>query len=372
MRVLIVDTCYPAFLDSLYSEGQGLESESYASQWRRLMDECFGTADFYSSNLRRLGHDGTEIVSNCRPLQCRWAKEHGIAAKEGKWRLTTRRGCIPWLERCYKDWRHEVLVAQVADYRPDVVHIQDMNATDRCLLSEIKPHVRIITGQIASLIAPGVDFSGYDLILSSFPHYVERFRREGLKSEYFRLGFEPRILTRLSDPAPRRGAVFVGGVTTPQHEERVRFLEELALTCPFDVWGYGAESLRPGSPLRLRNRGQCWGLHMYRVLREASIGLNHHIDAAGRYANNMRLFEATGAGTLLLTDEKENLQALFELGREVVVYRSVSECAERIRYYLDHDDERETIARAGQRRTLRDHTWHVRMQEFVHILGKYL
>jgi spore maturation protein CgeB len=71
----------------------------------------------------------------------------------------------------------------------------------------------------------------------------------------------------------------------------------------------------------------------------------------------MRLFEATGVGTCLLTDRKSNLASLFEPDREVAVYGSPDECVERARWLLDHPRECREIALAGQRRTLRDHTF---------------
>ena len=63
---------------------------------------------------------------------------------------------------------------------------------------------------------------------------------------------------------------------------------------------------------------------------------------------------------------------MFERGKEVVAYRSPEECAELVQYYLEHEDEREAIARAGQQRTLREHTYHHRMRELVEIVGRYL
>jgi spore maturation protein CgeB len=86
----------------------------------------------------------------------------------------------------------------------------------------------------------------------------------------------------------------------------------------------------------------------------------------------LRLYEATGMGALLLTDWKDDLGDIFETDREVVTYRSPEECAEKARYYLDHPDERAAIAEAGQRRTLRDHTWLKRMEEFVGIVERHL
>jgi spore maturation protein CgeB len=118
--------------------------------------------------------------------------------------------------------------------------------------------------------------------------------------------------------------------------------------------------------------GNAWGIEMYQVLHRSKITLNNHISIADNYANNMRLFEATGVGTMLITDWKENLGEMFDVGREVVAYRSPEECAELIQYYLKHDAERAAIARAGQERTLRDHSYFHRMQELVDIVRKYL
>jgi spore maturation protein CgeB len=109
---------------------------------------------------------------------------------------------------------------------------------------------------------------------------------------------------------------------------------------------------------------------MFQILSESKITLNHHGDVAP-YANNMRLFEATGMGTLLITDWKLNLTEMFEPGREVVTYHTFEECAERIVYYLEHEKERDEIAKAGQQRTLREHTYYHRVQELVDLVRKY-
>jgi len=71
----------------------------------------------------------------------------------------------------------------------------------------------------------------------------------------------------------------------------------------------------------------------------------------------MRMFEATGVGACLLTDRKENLANLFAPESEVVSYGSAAECVEKVRYLLEHESERAAVAAAGQRRTLRDHTF---------------
>ena len=362
MKFLIVDTYYPGFLNSVFDRNPSWCRQPYQHQWRALMDQSFGTADYYSANLQQLGHEATEVVANCRQLQLQWAREHGVSPR---FRLQQRRyrGIpIPWLG---KDWLYSILRAQVEHYRPDVIHFQDPGGTDPAFVREIRPSVRLTTAQIASPVPTGADFRFYDLMLSSLPHFVRQFQQQGLRSAYFNLGFEPRVQALLK-PTESRSVVFVGGLSQG-HAERIKFLEAVAERARVDWWGYGAEHLAEDSPLQATYHGPAWALQMFEKLFNSRIALNHHIDVAKNYANNMRLYEVTGVGSLLLTDAKENLPQLFEPGKEVVTYGSAAECVELIEYFLEHEEERRTIARAGQERTLREHTYYHRMQEFAEL-----
>src|SRR5258708_25018123 len=124
--------------------------------------------------------------------------------------------------------------------------------------------------------------------------------------------------------------------------------------------------------MRARYHGEAWGLDAYRILARSRVALNRHGDVAEGFANNMRLYEATGVGTCLLTDSRKDLDRFFDVGKEVVTYDSADDCVEKIKYLLDHEDERAAIAAAGQVRTLKEHTYRQRMQELAEILGEVL
>jgi spore maturation protein CgeB len=104
---------------------------------------------------------------------------------------------------------------------------------------------------------------------------------------------------------------------------------------------------------------------MYQVLRRSRITLNSHIDLAGREAGNMRLFEATGVGAFLLTDFKDNLDTLFAPDCEVGVWRSTGDCLDAIGRALGDGKGRAEIARAGQARTMAQHTYRHRTAEIL-------
>jgi spore maturation protein CgeB len=358
VRLLILDTCYPAFLRAHYSRHPGLIRESYGDQWQALMRTFFGTADSYSYALRNLGHEAHEVIANAAPLQRAWLREHG-GGRPIPFRLD----------------RERVVLRQASDYGPDVIYVQNMRFFSSRLLRKLRALDVPIVGQIASEPPTTERIRLYDLVLTSFPHFVDRFRKLGVRSEYLRIGFDPRVLDRLEQTDARRarlGAVFVGALNRTQHRSGNATLERAAQRVPIDFWGYGGRMWPKGSAIRAGYHGEAWGLDMFRVLYESRIAVNRHIDAAERSANNMRLYEATGVGTLLVTDAKDNLGELFEPGREVVTYSDEDELVETIRYYLGHEEERAAIALAGHERTLREHSYADRMRELLEILKAFV
>ena len=370
MRFLIVSTDYSRFLDWLYAAQPGLERLSYDEQLAARYASFFGRADFYSRNLRQLGHEAWDVQVNNEPMQRAWAREHGVRLPaRARWQFRLRRGLVPWMQRREDEaWMYRALAAQIRRFRPDVLMVTRLELSGR-FFQEIKPLVRMIVGQHASPMPAESDFSAYDLMLSSLPNLVTRFRSLGLRSELLRLGFEPRVLESLR-PIERDVPVSFVGSLTPHHVARVEWLTRLRARAPLALWGDADQDILDASGLAEIHRGPLWGPEMFAVLGRSRITLNNHIDVAGDYANNMRLYEATGMGALLVTDSKRNLGEMFEPGREAVAYHSAEECAEQVRFYLDHSDEREAIARAGQARTLREHTYACRMRELLDILKR--
>lgn len=374
-RCVFLNIYYPAFLASHYRKHPELAQGDWKEQKDRLFRARFGDSDFYSRGLVEAGWETEELVTNCAPLQQAWAREAGITFPTGN--------------------DLELVLEQIRRFRPDVVYIQSFAFARPEFLEALRPHTRLIVGQIASLVPPYAHPKGLDLIFSSLPHFVERFRKDGIAAYYQPLAFETRVLSELTE-VPRDIAVsFVGGLST-LHREGTELLEKLANLVPIEFWGYGVESLPAASEIRRRHHGEAWGMDMFSLLRRSRMTINRHgqVDypsearsaapqpphatdsrhtgVAAEFANNMRLFEATGCGALLITDYKENLNELFEIGKEVVAYRSSEECAALVKYYLAHPSEAEKIARAGQERTLRDHTYSKRMVWTSEILRRRL
>ncbi|MCK1359010.1 glycosyltransferase [Bradyrhizobium sp. 199] len=391
MRVLILNADYSRYLTWLYGRHPGLVTASYADQMRARNASLFGVNDFYSRNFRALGHEAKEIHVNNAWLQSAWAREHGITWEAPKSWDVSRKDRLPgWLQRTIAPMKpmlrplarriglsprldqqlERVLLAQIEDFRPDLILNQDVFYVTPSLVERIRaisgPKV---IGQVGIEPSRGENWRVYDLMLSQLPRVVAKFTAAGVRARVSHLAFEPDVLQQLPPtPALDVDVSFVGSVSE-DHRERIALLEFVAERFDLKLWGNIPNSLPAASPLRRCFQGEVWGSEMYQVLRRSRITLNSHIDIAGNEAGNMRLFEATGVGTFLLTDFKQNLHTLLEPDRDVAVWQSPAECAAAIDRYLRNDGERKVIAAAGQQTTLARHNYRTRVQEILDFIA---
>jgi spore maturation protein CgeB len=386
MRILVLNADYPRFLAWLYGRRPGLENASYAAQMAARNASLFGVADFYSRNFAALGHSAAEIHVNNSWLQTAWANEHGLAMEQP---LATAAGgpALPgWLQRAVAPFKpmlrplarkvglsprldaqaEKVLLAQIEDFQPDLVLNQDIFYVDTGLMRRIKAiGSPILIGQVGIAPSRGEDWTVYDLMISQLPTTVKSLRAFGVRAEVCQLAFEPGILDVLPEqPATDIDVSFVGTVSV-DHQQRIALLEAVAGRYDLKLWGNRPQALPASSPLHRCYQGEVWGADMYQVLRRSRITLNSHIDMAGNEAGNMRLFEATGVGAFLLTDFKDNLDTLFAPDGEVAVWRSIDDCLAGIDRYLGDQAARTAIARAGQEKTMAQHTYRHRATEIL-------
>jgi spore maturation protein CgeB len=382
MRILILNGDYERFLNRLYRANPDLAGKSYEEQRAVRDDTLFGLADFYPRSFEAHGHVAAEIHVNNPWAQAAWARAHGMdigaaapLADSGvggglllwlKYRLSPYREAL-WplaaklgLTRRLDDTLSQVLLAQIEEFRPDVILNLDMKMIGTELLRQAKTKSRKLALQIGVDPAKGADLGIYDLGISVIPWVVEYFRAQGLRAERCDLGFEPSILDRLPPPPPKDIDVSFVGSISPAHRGRIEFLEAVAAKFPLSLWVPSLDGIPPSSPLHACVKGEVYGRDMYNVLRRSRITLNSHIDVGRASATNMRVYEASGIGTFLLTDAIPDLARLFEVGTEAMTYESSADCIAKIGQYLADPESRERIAAAGQARTLRDHTYYQR------------
>jgi hypothetical protein len=382
MRFLVIDAEYPEFIEWLYSQNPSLKGCSYEKQMHFRNDRLYGMADYYSSNLKKLGHEAQDVWINNEFMQRSWAKENDFdAPRSWRWHFRLRRRIVPWITRVPDEsWMFKTLAAQIERYKPDVLVNMMMGYIPARFLREIEKHTRLIVGwgspPVRSYRIDPAEYRGLKhVVVTPSKTMLEYWRGMGLDAELLRHAFEPRVLSKVSMPARKSIPIsFVGLLRGENYRTRRKWLEFLCAEFRdhIHVWASSLEDVGPDSPIRQCYQGEAWGKDLYEVLSRSTMIWNSHHELAGHSADNLRLFEATGLGALLITDWKDDLRTMFEIGKEVVAYRTINECAQLIRRFLDCPAEGEEIARAGQRRTLQDHTYWVRAQQLAEIARRHL
>ncbi len=368
MKLLYITTCYePALVSARVNPDLSFQENEKA--FYRL---SISWADFWKKPFSERGIDFWQITTNHLALQENWAAEFDDKTKSTSFLDT--------------------VVRQAEAFNPDVLFIEDYNLE---LLQAIRAacrKIRLVITWTGSALAPMEWIRKVDLTLSCAPEVVGKLRAQQVKAEHFNHFFSPEILNRLpvgkSEQIP---ASFVGQLIPRAefHKGRLNLVMSLldiglVVFAPPWSWGTHLRFVRANFASKgeiswsayknflTKRRDPVFGLDMYQVLADSRVSLNVHADSSPEFASNMRLFEATGVGSCLLTDWKANLKDLFEIDSEVVTYRTGEECREKLGYLLEHPKEAAEIGRRGQARCLREHSIDHRADRMVEIIKTYL
>jgi hypothetical protein len=82
-----------------------------------------------------------------------------------------------------------------------------------------------------------------------------------------------------------------------------------------------------------------------------------------------RDFEVPMSGAVYLTQDNPELSQVFDIGREILAYRDISDCAATIRSLLQDEQRASDIRRCARRRSLQDHTYEARWSNVFHTMG---
>lgn len=100
------------------------------------------------------------------------------------------------------------------------------------------------------------------------------------------------------------------------------------------------------------------------------LGLNEGRSNKSKYQSYLKLrdVEFPGYGCCYLTQHNEDIAQAFEVGREVLTFRHVTEAAALVRRSARHPEEARAIGRTGRQRVLAEHTWAARLVELARAL----
>lgn len=397
-KLLSLSAMYSGYLSSFYSKNTEIKKTPYNQHLNLLLDDSTEFVSSYVRNFRKLGIDAKCIIANDSILQKKWSTENGLHSKK----------------------REEVLYEQVRSYNPDILWIDNLSLINLEWLTHLRntlKNIKLIVGYHCSPFNKKVldSLRGIDIMITCTPGLKSEFEKIGKKAFLVYHGFDTDILSKISheNQIIKNDFIFSGSLISGGdfHSKRIKLIERIikekiniqlyvnlekdykirakqsiylvnrfltkmkmgSLISNNTILGYGKSWVDSYSDsLKELKCHPVYGIDMFNLFSQSKIVLNYHIGKAGEFAGNMRMFEVTGVGSCLLTDNKKNMHDLFDTQKEVVVYDGEDDCIAKVKWLLDNEEERKKIALCGKQKTLNSHTVKKRCESIIEILNEEL
>ena len=358
MKFLQLQPIYDTLLAEVYRKNKDLRSQSYDCQLDEILTKNFSSSHYLVDEMKTLGLETKVILPNAISLQKQWGNENNTVTKN-------------------------VLVEQINQFDPDIIYIVGaIGALDSSLIKRLKRKPKVVIGWLGSSIPSKTDWSEFDCILSGLPKLRHSALNLGAKKSYeFYPGMPINIFKYFKQPNqyPNYDIVFVGQCNQLQHAKRAEHLTLLAeKELNFGLFLSGKTNHLP-SILQNLNNGPRFGSDMLQTIHDSKISFDcrakHSFngkDIGCDHTVNMRIFESTAVGSLLITEEYLNLNQLFEPQKDIITFKSSSDLLEKVCYYLKEDDLREKISLQGKKTCLEKHNLRSRAADFLRIVDELL
>ncbi|MBI5526059.1 MAG: glycosyltransferase [Deltaproteobacteria bacterium] len=219
--------------------------------------------------------------------------------------------------------------------------------------------------------------------LASFLFYYEGsdgqvFKDAGVRARPMDLAADMRWYRPLNS-VQRYDFSFIGTF----YENRLDLLEYLSSALAghrIVVKGQYVAALRPWTVLAFKKQYP----HLFKVVRHVQMASHEQINVLNNASKiglnmmrngsidslNMRVFELCASGAFQLVGRCPALERCFDVGKEVEVFSSKEEAADKTRYYLRNEKARVEIAKNGRQRVAECHSMRVRTREMLDTLQR--
>lgn len=255
------------------------------------------------------------------------------------------------------------LAEKINACRPDVILIADLfYLSDAVLktLSDAKPACRIVhwIGDFFDerLVRSSEVIDHFYFTDSSF---IADAKAIGLhNAEFLPLAVNPKLFFAAPSASPRKPDLLFIGAHSPNRQQ---FID--AIATPKTLIGKGWQhSTVAADHIFNKNIPIAQVAHLY---RKHDLVLNVLNRKNVRYGLNMRCFEASACGAVLLTEDSPDNEHCFKEGEEILVYQRPEDIGELIQHLRESPEAISRIAQRGQKRTRQEHCYHHRILQIL-------
>lgn len=364
MKVFQFHSFYADYLSRFYGKNPQILKATYAETISALLADRYHSIHILSPVYSK-STNARFTVGNDKILQEKWAVEHGLKSRQ----------------------LSDILLAQIEEFRPDVVYSLDPVRFGSTFLRRLPGCVKLTVCWFAAM-GRHEGVAAHNLRICNFPSFLKEWHSVGLRSAYFSPSWDPVMPRR--DFGLRPIDVSFVGQYSHYHKKRNKILEEVCEAFPDRTLRFALLHPRwrriserrflnriptfiPSLPKKLRrvSTDPVYGVDLYNLFSESKIVLNAAIDLAGDDRGNMRCFEAMGCGAALLSDDGV-YPGEMPAGKVLRCFRSSEDAISAIREMLDNSSVTAELAENGldcmKRHFSKDDQW----AKFQDICATYL
>jgi hypothetical protein len=350
MKFLRISSLYPQLISQYYNNFKFIKKQRYKSQYNHAMSQKFSISNFLTREIKKKNIETFEIISNLKYLQLAWLKEFGD-----------------------KNKKKSIIAQQILYYKPDIIFFGNIDLVDNEILEILNEDSFKKVIKIVYHCAPITQNQIYKLKhLTFLVTCVEDYKK---KFKYFiDTILIPHAFDRSCYKEVKRRDIdisFIGSLFLKKklHLNRVEILYKIMrskmrsyISVNFKNFYINffiiiLKNIIFNAPIVFKilyifinSRKALFGKRMYEVLQRSKVMLNMHI-ADTKYAGNMRLFEGTGSGCLVVTDYKQGLEKFFVNKKEILVYNSDSMALDLIKNSVNNYKSLKKISQSAQKKT---------------------
>jgi spore maturation protein CgeB len=354
----------------LFENKYGVTDDMDFDTLRRLIvDDGYASTYILQPALEHKPEEVFFTIWDYERLQWKWAEEKGMTSRD----------------------LQEIKLAQIEEYQPDVFYNMSAFCDGHFINRLGKNRERIDVYWNGIIESTPRTFLDYDGQLSLHRPYIDHWRKQGLKALELQPGI-PDSWAQYDSSNKSIDVLFYGQYLRGMFNNRNRMVEDLLrykiknkidLRCHLSFKEKRLKLLSisklpwarvnlpiitfPSKLIRKNSLQPLYGQTLYQSITNARIVVNAYTDDNKDYKSNMRLYEATGLGAFLISEEGTYPDG-FAPGFDFYTYRNSGDLIEQIHRVLDDWPAHEIIAKRTQHKVTQLYSKKRQWQDFLNFI----
>lgn len=202
--------------------------------------------------------------------------------------------------------------------------------------------------------------------------YLSRYRFEhyGINAVTFYSSYDKNNFLKINGCKKNIDISFIGQITN--YEDRIKFINYVAANgIKIEIFGRGSKNgeVSLSKMVDIFNMTKI-NINFTGITTKNVLGNRQNIDARLKQMKG-RMAEIALCGGFVLTEYVPYINEVFQIDKEIAVFYEKEDLLEKIRYYLAHEDERESIAKKGYAKALSDYEISTAIPRLINIIEDF-